>query len=192
MSNYRKIYKQHYGEIPRDETGRRYEIHHIDGNHKNDSPENLTAITIQKHYDIHYSQEDWGACFKIASRMKLSAEEISELGRKNALQKVNDGTHPFLGGDLTRDNNRRRIADGTHQFLGPALNRKRVENGTHNFLGGEVSRRAAQKKLADGSHHFITNHPNKNMPQITCPYCGRTGGRNAMKQWHFDNCKKKP
>lgn len=25
---------------------------------------------------------------------------------------------------------------------------------------------------------------------MTCPYCGKSGG-NAMKRWHFENCKKK-
>lgn len=32
---YRRIYEQHYGPIPKDEQGRSYEIHHIDGNHNN-------------------------------------------------------------------------------------------------------------------------------------------------------------
>ena len=31
----------------------------------------------------------------------------------------------------------------------------------------------------------------KAKPQITCPHCGKTGGKPAMKQWHFDNCKGK-
>ena len=28
-------------------------------------------------------------------------------------------------------------------------------------------------------------------PQITCPCCGLTGGSNAMKRYHFDNCHHK-
>lgn len=28
-------------------------------------------------------------------------------------------------------------------------------------------------------------------PQVTCPYCNKTGGAPQMKQWHFDNCKLK-
>ena len=27
--------------------------------------------------------------------------------------------------------------------------------------------------------------------QVTCPHCGKIGGINTMKQWHFDKCKKK-
>jgi len=26
---------------------------------------------------------------------------------------------------------------------------------------------------------------------IKCPHCNKIGGNNVMKQWHFDNCKKK-
>ena len=29
----------------------------------------------------------------------------------------------------------------------------------------------------------------KAKPIITCPHCGKSGGRPQMKQWHFDNCK---
>ena len=25
--------------------------------------------------------------------------------------------------------------------------------------------------------------------QVTCPHCQKEGGANAMKRWHFDNCK---
>ena len=27
---------------------------------------------------------------------------------------------------------------------------------------------------------------------VTCPHCNKTGGRNVMKRWHFDNCKENP
>lgn len=26
-------------------------------------------------------------------------------------------------------------------------------------------------------------------PQTICPHCGKSGGTNNMKRWHFDNCK---
>lgn len=25
--------------------------------------------------------------------------------------------------------------------------------------------------------------------EVTCPHCGKTGGDNNMKRWHFDNCR---
>lgn len=130
MINYRKIYEQYYGPISKDESGRTYEVHHIDGNHKNNDPTNLIAVTIQEHYNIHYDQGDWGACQAILIRMNQTPEEISEICRK--------------------------------------LAKKQISNGTHHFFG--------------------ESNPNKNMPKIVCPHCGKIGGRNQMKRWHFDNC----
>jgi hypothetical protein len=80
--NYRRIWTEHYGSIPTDIHGKKFHIHHIDGNKKNNDISNLIAVSEQQHYDIHYSQGDWYACLRIASRMNLSAEEKSELARK--------------------------------------------------------------------------------------------------------------
>lgn len=83
-TKYRKIYEQHNGPIPKDEIGRSYEIHHIDGNHSNNDLSNLKCVSIKEHYDIHYSQKDWMACHRLSYRMNLSIKEISDLARKGA------------------------------------------------------------------------------------------------------------
>jgi hypothetical protein len=35
--------------------------------------------------------------------------------------------------------------------------------------------------------------PKKGVPKlkVICPHCGKEGGTNLMKRWHFDNCKLK-
>lgn len=213
--NYRKIYTEHYGPIPKDSAGRQYDIHHIDGNSHNNEPCNLKAVSIQEHYDIHHYQEDWGACLAIARRMKKSPELISELARRNALARVANGTNPFVGGELAHITNKRRVKDGTHNFLGPENNRKKVEAGTHHFLGGEIQSKSNQRRLKNGTHHLLGGaqqralvasgrHPfqnkelHKRMIQdgthhscqiLTCPHCGIVGKGSVMKRWHFTNCK---
>lgn len=186
MTVYRKIYEQNYGAIPKDHNGRTYEIHHIDGNHSNNLPENLKAVTIQEHFDIHESQRDWGACLKIAKRMQLSPAKLSELATKNNLKRVEEGTNPFQtrpdGSNIASD----KVANGTHHFLGGKIqgetSRRRVENGTHNLSGGEIQRKTA--KL--GHNVFQTNNPNST--KIKCPYCPMIGGEANMKRYHFENC----
>jgi len=168
MKDYRKLYEQYYGPIPRDTNGRTYEIHHIDGNHKNNEPKNLIAVSIQEHYNIHYSQGDWGACQAMTVRMNQTPEEISkicsELAKKNTQKRIEERTHNFQtrldGTNLQTD----RVAAGIHPWLGPELNNKRIENGTHNLLG-------------------------KNLTKVTCPHCGLVGKGSNMKRYHFDNCK---
>lgn len=49
----RNIWKSFYGDIPKDHKGRSYEIHHIDGDYKNNDIHNLACISIEDHYSIH-------------------------------------------------------------------------------------------------------------------------------------------
>lgn len=82
--NYRKFWEKHYGPIPKDELGRKYEIHHIDGNRKNNNIQNLKCLSIQEHYDLHKEQGDWMACYKIRLRLNLTLEEQLDLNKKIA------------------------------------------------------------------------------------------------------------
>ena len=54
--NYRKLWEQTHGSIPKDEFGRTYDIHHIDGNRKNNSIDNLICLSLEDHYKIHLKQ----------------------------------------------------------------------------------------------------------------------------------------
>jgi hypothetical protein len=84
MREYRYLWRKHFGPIPKDDLGRSYEIHHIDGNRDNNDLSNLKCVSIQEHYDIHKRQGDWAACWSISKRLNLSARELNELrkGRK--------------------------------------------------------------------------------------------------------------
>ena len=156
--DYRRIYERHFGTIPKDSSGRTYDIHHIDGDRWNNSIENLVAVSIKEHYNIHYSQKDYAACLRIASKMKLSPEEISEVARKNALQRVANGTHPFKVPGMSRKVQQRRVANGSHNFLkradGSSISSDQYKAGTHPFIGGEIQKQTTQKRLAAGTHNF--------------------------------------
>ena len=176
MSIYRKIWSDHFGPIPKDSNGRSYEIHHIDGDRKNNDISNLKCITIEEHCEIHYNQGDWAPCMKIAQRMKMPPELISQLATYH---------------------NNKRVTNGTNPFVGPGINRKRLENRSHHLLGGELQR----KQVIEGIHNFVKDNPAKRQmesgthPSQTkwvCVYCGKEG-RNAgsYSRFHGDNCKKK-
>jgi len=209
MINYRKVYEQHYGPIPKDSKDRTYEIHHIDGNHGNNEPENLKAVSIQEHYDIHYSQGDWYACLRIAAKIKLPQDEISEIAKKNAQKRISNGNHHFITNNPGPDSTQRRLANGTHNLLkrsdGSSQSSDRVSNRTHhllrrldgsslssdrvadktlNLLGGEIQRKTNQRRVADGTHHLLGPQE-----KVKCPHCHKIGGKNNMKRWHFGNCK---
>lgn len=182
--DYRKIYKQHYGAVPKDADGRNYDIHHIDGNHTNDDPLNLKAVTIQEHYEIHLAQGDWAACLLIAQRMKIKPSDLSEIARQNTIRKnqreIAAGTHNFLGGEIQRKWNRSAVANGTHHLLGPKQNADRIAAGNHNLIGPHSN----ASRLAQG------RHPSQMMR--ICEHCGGTFSVGMLTRWHGDNCKKKP
>lgn len=132
--NYRKIYEQHHGKIPIDDEGRTYEVHHVDGNDKNNDPKNLIALSIHEHYEIHYWQEDWDACFAISKRLKISPEDKSELSRKIQRQRIDNGTHNLM-----------KRSDGS------SIASDLVKNGTHHLLGNKIQR-------VSGKNHYSYDH----------------------------------
>lgn len=165
MTIYRKIWEKRFGSIPKDSDGRSYEIHHIDGNRKNNDISNLKCVSIQEHYDIHYSQGDWAACSAILKRTKISPELLSELATKN---------------------NKKRVENGTNPFLGPKINQDRIKNGTHHLLGGNLQR----KQVREGTHNFVCENPSKK--EWYCKECD-THGRNmsVFAKFHGEKCKKR-
>jgi hypothetical protein len=159
-TNYRKIYENHIGIIPREATGRTYEIHHIDGNHSNNDPTNLTAITLQEHYDIHYSQNDYDACRLMKlQRMDYTPEEISKLASEGAAQRVKDGTHHWLSGKIQSQAQQKMVEHGVHNFQtkkdGTNIQTEKVKNGTHHLLGGKIQSITNKKLVESGAHKFM-------------------------------------
>jgi hypothetical protein len=209
--HYRKIYESHHGQIPIDEAGKTYEIHHIDGNHSNNHPDNLEAVTIQEHYNIHYAQEDWAACMLIAIRMEILPKELSQLSSAVQKKKVEDGTHRWLkknGGGYRPD-----------PQVVSAMQKDRFANGTHHWLTDEFEEKrksgyfaSLEERKAAGTFHLMTNNPgseytfkkghNINQERLasgnhpsqikkTCLHCNKIVDSANYARYHGDKCKMK-
>lgn len=203
-NNYRKIYERHHGPIPFDEKGRRNEIHHIDGNRMNNEITNLKCVSMEEHYDIHYSQGDWVACTRIAAKMHLTTAEIGMTTTKHNLQMVKDGTHPWLGSDFASNRNRKLVDSGMHNFLGGKIQsisgRNRVAKGTHPFQKrpdgtSYASDRALAgnsplQKRSDGTSvasDTVKNGTHPTQKKWKCVCCGISGqGSSNFSRWHKD------
>lgn len=101
IMNHRQIWIKNFGPIPKDIDGRSMEIHHIDGNHKNNKIDNLQLVTIEEHYKIHESRGDYSACALISKRMNLPADHSSKIqfGKKRpGVGGVKKGTIPWNKG----------------------------------------------------------------------------------------------
>lgn len=141
-----------------DENGRRYEIHHIDGDTHNNSRENLVALSIQDHYRVHLLQGDWGAAAAIARRMKLPHTTLSKLARNLVKKRIDDGTWHFTK-NFAQKEARRRIDLGIHNFQrrddGTSLQTDRVKNKTHHLLRRPDGTSHATDAVKAGTHHLL-------------------------------------
>jgi len=116
MKDYQKIWENHYGPISFDEIGRKYHIHHKDGNRDNCSIENLMCISAQEHYNIHYAQKDYFACHMIAkNHLNLNKDDLLRLAE--------------LSGKIHKDTVTVKDKDG---------NALRVSNKDERYLSGEL------------------------------------------------------
>jgi hypothetical protein len=155
-SNYRKIYENHHGVIPKDEHGKSYDVHHIDFNKSNNDPSNLVALSVQDHYDLHYELGHYNACRLIMKqRINKNSEELSTLARKGALKQLSEGTHPWTGdGTHQRKVQAERVANGSHNWLGPTHNKNRVAKGTHPNMKRPDGTSASSDRVRMGTHNW--------------------------------------
>jgi hypothetical protein len=184
---YRKIWTEHFGSIPKDKTGRSHEIHHIDGNHQNNNITNLTCISIQEHYDIHKSQQDYGACSAILIRMHKDPILLSTLLKEVSRQKVLAGKHNFQ--TLTPEKRienaknaaRIQLEAGKNVLVGPNNNNRLKELGIHPLVGGEASKKGVRSQLKNGTH--------ASQRVYCCDLCNKTIKGSANFKRHTNYCQ---
>ena len=147
--NYRKIWETSYGKIPKDSDGRSLEIHHINGNHDDNTIENLKLVTIKEHYDIHFYQGDYVACHLIAKRMSQDPKELSKI--ISDLNKKRVGAlNPFYGKTHTKETIAilKEKSSGANNYW---YGKKRPEHGekVSKALSGKEKSQAHKKALSE-------------------------------------------
>lgn len=205
---HRRAYEHYHGPIPKDDTGRTYEVHHIDGNHNNNDPLNLVAVSIQEHYNIHYAQGDFGACARIFARMGKTPEEISNEASKLQRLLVEQGKHQFQSKEFiekyVKPTNARRVLDKTHNLL-TRPDGTSMTSDLHAAGKGSSSPKVKEKlrektfqQITDGKHAFVgsannlrrvANGTHPSQIKKTCPHCDKTCDTANYSKWHGDKCK---
>ena len=204
--NYREIWENVNGPIPVDSDGRKYEIHHIDGNRKNNSIENLQCITIEEHYRTHLEQKDYQAAGIIASRMKVSKEEL-EIIRKGVSEKTLGKPKPWLRRPRVKKECRycgELNGGGGHEksCKGNPNRKPTFKPNLSKTIKGIPKRKipckfcSKQVSLGNLKRHESSCKSNVERKDftwktVTCPHCFQEGGLNIMNRWHFENCKNK-
>lgn len=210
MVNYRKIWEKYYGEIPNDEEGRPYDIHHIDGDRNNNSISNLKAVSIREHYEIHRSQKDWPACNLISQRLTLSKEEVDQL-RKN-MSGENSPTKRADVREKMRNNHAdfkkekhpgwgKKRSEETRNKISIALRTNGSLAGVNNPMYGNGHKIRGEKHGMYGKNHTFEAIQKMKIPKseahkqklrkpkkkVQCDQCKKMVDLANMKRWHGDN-----
>lgn len=169
---YRKIWEAHYGEIPKDEEGRTFEIHHIDGNRKNNDISNLMCLSLKEHYELHLQQGDYASAAFLKQKMgtPLNGWKHSE----ETKQKIREDT-----------------LNNPRQYW---LGKKRpdiAEMRKNIIVSDETKKKQSEIKLKNPTKFWLGKSRKGliHTTPYTCPHCGKEGKGAAMHQWHFNNCK---
>ena len=187
-----KIWKQHYGKIPKDSDGRSYEIHHVDGNIENNDINNLRCVSIEEHFNIHKRQNEYGAAFLIARRMKINPEDISEIARQFAIKQLNEGTHNFQQQNFNRSTMHNKnfvvaVNIKTNEIVRVS---KSLFDSTDDLVG--INKNRKMKSIHNNRFHNKGKkwkQQNKEKKQ-KCKYCEFEGRGSHIKRYHNERCKK--
>ena len=58
--------------------------------------------------------------------------------------------------------------------------------GNKNGIGNLGNRAPRSPEHKENIRHSLMNYKHE---IVCCPHCNKEGAKNAMKRWHFDNCK---
>lgn len=187
--HYRQIWEQANGPIPTDEQGRTYEIHHIDGNRKNNDLSNLRCVTIEEHYNIHLQQKDYYAAFIIGQRANRSLEELDEMKKQMSLARKGISKPSSFTGKKHSDETKKKMSESAKRRGIPEERQKRMALARTGAKRGPFSEehRANMSMSRKGKPN---KHKGLSYGSVECPHCSKIGGAPGMKRHHFNNCKK--
>lgn len=171
-NKYRKIWIEHFGEIPKDEYGITYEIHHIDRNRSNNDITNLMCVSLKEHFYIHFNAKEYSAAYGVMIRMKciddlpIGKSELASL----AARTLPDSKKAFLRPDVRKKN-----LDSM---------KERINNGTFHLLSGEIQSRTNKRLVSEGRHVFQLDR--------VCKFCNKTGKGFGFHSKHNEYCELNP
>ena len=191
VSKYRRIYEDYHGPIPKG-----HHIHHIDGNHANNDIHNLRCVTAQEHYDIHYSQGDYGACYMMVKtgHLSITTEQRANLARLQAQDPKFNQMLTISMSEKSKDwwsNSEYRLMQSkacTERFTNLWKDDEYKEKVVAK-IADSWNKEGRREKQAKEMSLAVAKYNNT---ELTCPHCGKVGrGYGIMNRWHFDRCKEK-
>lgn len=174
--NYRKLWEDVHGKIPKDENGRTYDIHHIDGNRKNNSIENLICLSIEDHYKVHLkqfeetkSEKEFRSLVFLSSRLNKDASQltgwtvsqetrekikITLTGKKRPIEVIEKMKNKLIGYQWTEEQKKSRV-EGLKNFY------KNNDRESRSEWRKNISESHKGKILKDSTKEKLSKHNSK-------------------------------
>ncbi len=123
----RRIWIAAFGEIPVDENGKSYDIHHINGDPLDDSLSNLMCLSRKEHHALHTAQGDYAVDSQHHFKSSSWQQDI-------ALKQVANGKHPFQSKEMHSKRVSMQFATKRHSnFVRVSCLKCRHETATSSF-----------------------------------------------------------
>jgi hypothetical protein len=189
--DYRKIWEEYYKQaIPKDDKGRSYEIHHIDGNRANNSIENLLCVSIEEHWRVHISRGEMGAANLIAKRFNQAYKS----GWKHSESTIEKMSKSHKGLNTWSKGVQRGPQE---QLKCPYCEKVGGRSGMKRFHFDNCLLKPGNEHLtrllaeADKVKYRKPKTKLTKPQKVKCPHCDVVGDPRPLKRWHFENCKNK-
>jgi hypothetical protein len=198
--NYRKIWESHYGDIPKDDQGRSFDIHHIDGDRSNNDIGNLIALSIEDHYKIHLAQNDNAAVAAISQRMgqplygwshseetrlKISKSKTGSTHSEETKNKMSQSRMGKTHSDEAKQK-MRKPKKSTIKYKGPT-----TQEHKDKIKASMTGVKHTPERIANISRGRKGIVPSHNLEVQTCPHCGTQANGFGYTRWHGNKCRQK-
>ena len=163
MKNYRKIYEQHYGKIPKG-----FHIHHKDFNHSNNSIDNLEALSPDDHAKKHgflsnFIMAQAKGCDLAKNRLRTPEirEKMSKAlknckAHKDAIQKRNTLEYRKKMADVAR-----KTTESRKEYDVWNKGKKGLQTHSSKTKSLMSTQRAGRKWFNDGVNEYFQYQPKK-------------------------------
>ena len=169
------------------------ERHHILPRHAGgtDEESNFTYLTHREHiiahwllWKIHGRDEDKSA-WKLMKGMTFYPTFLGKEHSEESKRKTSEA----LKGKKLSEEHKRKISEAKRGKPKSEETKRKISEAQKGKHEGENNPMYGKKRSEETKRKISEALKGNPQPKTTCPHCGKEGGANTMKRWHFENCK---